>query len=537
MYHDASAGEVVPDWSRQAIKEKIAQNEAAVEEMRANFRTLENKRYELLEVLNNTSQIMTMLSPEILSEIFIIICADEWGLLRVPKQFILARVCRAWRRIAWSTPRLWCKIGIRFAEKRYDAQRVLFEEWIKRSGNCPLELNLDTHYSEKQWEPPADSTLEFLMTTCHRWRILKTSAFPNMAVALQQYRPQFPLLDALHLKARNTAKDPHLKKWTFCSATPQLRSLGLFLLIPGPQLGVSWGGLIELRVTLSFLYQPSIEILALLPSLEYLHCCLEGYNANVDPSSVPAPNLRRLSFLFVNGHPKMVVTLLNLITTPELCKLQINFDSTASQVIWTAAIVDLTQRSSCRLTEVTLIQSNITHEGHVLDMLGKLSPYLKKFYFYSSPTFTLSNRTINYLNLTLPGNQRRQQECLPNLERFVFRGNISFTLRAMLRMLKSRRWDNLEDEEDEYEEFSSSEEEDDEADSSLTTLVKDDEPRNGSRPPESKFTIRYLNLSWHQTKNPNKMRDFYKKVTDYAASGVSLHLDWEKPETDDEGSE
>ncbi|KAF8895846.1 hypothetical protein CPB84DRAFT_1242576 [Gymnopilus junonius] len=295
MHHsdtDDTRNEAISDWRRRAVKEKIAQNESAAESTKATLRTLEIERYDLLEVLNSTSQIMTTLSPEVLSEIFIIACASgPSGSYRVPMQYHIGRVCKAWRRVAWSTPRLWCSVAIRFSEKRYGTQSVLLEEWIKRSGSCPLEITLVQSYSDRTWEPPVDSTLQYLLTTCHRWTKLDTYAFSTLAVALEQNRPQFPILKALYLGIGNVTRmkaNRNLKNWTFYSATPQLCSLNVMNWVPGPQLGVNWGGLVELRTTLSFRFRPSLELLALLPSLESLYCNLEDYNSNFNSSSIPA---------------------------------------------------------------------------------------------------------------------------------------------------------------------------------------------------------------------------------------------------------
>ncbi|KAF8895851.1 hypothetical protein CPB84DRAFT_1781965 [Gymnopilus junonius] len=485
----------VPEWRRQTFKEKIAENEAALDCMKADIRALENKRYELLEGMNNTSRIMTVLSTEILSEIFMAACADSDDEDHTPRQ--------AWRRIAWSTPRLW--------SRRYDTQKVLLADWIKRGGICPLELCFKTSCYDHYWQPPSDSFLDFLMTTTHRWTKFNSTL--------------------------RYSGEPFLTKWNFRSATPQLRTLAISDVIPRPQLGINWSCLIDLHVEFSLNFLPSIEILSFMPSLENLTCRVIGYEADFNPSSVATPDLRQLSSLTVHGHLGPVVNLLNLITTPKLCKLYINFypnsNITTVQILWTTDIINLIQRSSCKLIELSLDQRNITDEGHMWEMLRKISS-LMIFSLHCPPqSFTLSNRTLNRLNFEMGKNSR--QECLPNLKTFAYRGDISFDLKAMLRLLVSRRrpTSHIPVEKDPNERSSSS------LDDAISTQSKKSEDPFKTLESESDLSINitYQNLSWFQRQDPNDMWDFVKKATAYAADGVSLHLNWEKADDDSDDDE
>ena len=92
--------------------------------------------YQLKEKLNHTSQIQSTIPVDVLAEIFTI--AVDTDSFLSPAPFVLGAVCRAWRALAWMTPRLWRSLSIDFEEERKDVQRQLIQEWINRSGNQPL---------------------------------------------------------------------------------------------------------------------------------------------------------------------------------------------------------------------------------------------------------------------------------------------------------------------------------------------------------------------------------------------------------------
>ncbi|PPQ74165.1 hypothetical protein CVT26_006769 [Gymnopilus dilepis] len=542
------------DWRRQAIKEKIAQNETAVENTKAYLQTLESQRYELLEALNSTSRIMTALSPEVLSEIFLIVCETGYS-HSIPYQFRIGRVCRAWRRVAWSTPRLWCKISIRFHDKRYETQRILLEEWIKRSGSCPLELSLHTYFCiSDRWDPPLDSTFRLLATTCHRWTKLSTSPYRSLALALKELSPHFPLLNDLQVTAHRPTEDPHLALWDFSSGTPRLRTLDVSDSIPGPQFGVNWAGLVKLTMKLSFRYRPSFEILSLLPSLKELDCHIERVNPDFNVNMIPSPNMPNLWYLNIVGHPKLIVSFLRLLVLPKLTKLSVSCDFVSSQALWTDAINELVERSASKLTDLYVSQINLTDEGQILRMLRKLSPILDSFELHTNSTFKLSDRFINELNLSLPSNQSRRDECLPNLTSFAYEGGVSVKLRTLLDMLESRERskrpseayeeeegeeDKSEDGEEESSEHSKDDrDDDDDKDNSITSAETEESDDIKTPPPPYSFSvfIRYTNLEWYKSVKPDKMKMFLDRVRWLKSEGVSLDLNWERPDDDYESS-
>ena len=527
-------------WQRRRVlaKEKIAENEAALRAMQQDIRMLQSKRYELFEDFNNTSRIMALLSPEILSDIFIAACMpSDVDFSSVPTQFVIGRVCKSWRRIAWSTPRLWSIVSIRLVESRYNTQRVLLEDWLRRSGDCPLFISLHLE-EDAEWEPPVDSTLENLMSTCHRWAKLDASAYPGLMETLQKRLPQLPLLKVLELSKLDSVEEDYLSTWKFSSTVLRLHTLHVYAFLLDPQLGIHWGSLVELHATISFQFEPSLEILAQLSSLLHLQCTLKDPKEDFTSDDIPSPSLLSLQTLSVDGPMELIISFLELIKTPKLNKLTIEFDETSDGIVWTTSIRDFVQRCSCPLVELEVTQcdqNNITDEGNMLDMLLKMPPSLKLFDLWCDGSFlTLSNRIIHRLNL-MKARVEKRRPCLPNLETFNYRGNISFTLSAMAEMLRSRQRPL------QAQNTTKTCRKDGEADKPQGASVsqsKQTDTLNKINPPsEVFFNVTYLNSKWFQKKDPNEMWRFYKQVADFNTRGVSLSLDWEKPQPNGEGSD
>ncbi|TDL21659.1 hypothetical protein BD410DRAFT_286560 [Rickenella mellea] len=109
---------------------------------------------------------------------------------------LLGRVCRVWRSVSFKTPQLWADITI--GELKWSTgpsvpwNSRLFDEWLRRSGNCPLSFTIKDH--------DADSHEAFtlnLQAEAHRWKsvgletdcdcaddILRTLRIPGMAPML-----------------------------------------------------------------------------------------------------------------------------------------------------------------------------------------------------------------------------------------------------------------------------------------------------------------------------------------------------------------
>ncbi|KDR77157.1 hypothetical protein GALMADRAFT_225295 [Galerina marginata CBS 339.88] len=520
MANNDEGNSVGTQWKRQAVEQKIAENEAHLMAARKAVQAFEEKSYELKELLNSTSPIMSSLPIDILSEIFVTMTRNQSPIMnRMPSiQFLIGRICRAWRRIAWSTPRLWCEVHIEFSKNRWETQKHLLQDWIRRGGNLPLELSFSVRYNEQDWEPPPD-IFQPIMRSCHRWtKLVFHRPFNKFALVLARREYQFPSLNAIDIMHDGNLppSQRYLTNWNFHSATPRLRRLHLPSLMPGPGLNVNWACLTYLSITFEFGSGRSSKLLGLIPSLKVLHCRVHRTSDHLANLHLPIHHLLHLEEISVHGETGLVMSLLSSITAPNLTILKLSMDDGDPSMLWTTTIAELTNRSSCNLVDLEIGQDNLTDENQIVGMLRQLSPSVRTFSLDCSLSFTLSNIIIDYLNLTLRRNNGRQGEHLPNLESFVYTGVISFSLKAMSRMLKSRvRRSDIAPSSDVLSKISPPQLGSEETGNSSGVSL----PQNFS------VNVNYCNTGWFHSKHPNIVRTFFKEVASLAVDGVILEFD------------
>ncbi|KDR86092.1 hypothetical protein GALMADRAFT_150404 [Galerina marginata CBS 339.88] len=124
--------------------------EAQISDTRNALEALVARHRELQSEANRSHIPIVLRVPEIASAIFQLCLPD--GLLeatfadRFPlaAPLTLGAVCRSWRQIAWSTPRLWSTISILLNPHKYPACSGLVKQWLARSGHLPLSVYMGT---------------------------------------------------------------------------------------------------------------------------------------------------------------------------------------------------------------------------------------------------------------------------------------------------------------------------------------------------------------------------------------------------------
>ena len=95
---------------------------------------------------------------------------------------LLGAVSRQWRRIAWSTPRLWLSVTVRLnSQLLWQAETI--GGWISRSGNLPLTLLLyhrkyEDEDSLRHSLVDTDALVRVLNSCSHRWKTLELRDVP-----------------------------------------------------------------------------------------------------------------------------------------------------------------------------------------------------------------------------------------------------------------------------------------------------------------------------------------------------------------------
>ncbi|KAJ6562341.1 hypothetical protein B0H19DRAFT_95949 [Mycena capillaripes] len=156
--------------------------------------TLSAERQRLQAVSDSIVYPVLSLPPEIMSLIFIHCLPESISLpqpspLKAP--LLLAQICAQWREIAIGTPELWQSIGL------VDTRSVgIFETWLARSGNLPLNFSLNCVDLER-----ASSLIDLCISHVHRWQDVELALPFGILIRLEHLMP-IPLLRKISLSLR-----------------------------------------------------------------------------------------------------------------------------------------------------------------------------------------------------------------------------------------------------------------------------------------------------------------------------------------------
>ncbi|KAF5353494.1 hypothetical protein D9756_008020 [Leucocoprinus leucothites] len=195
------------------------------------------------------------LHPDILQEIFYHCLPTAHNTLMSNKEapIVLGLVCRQWREIAYSTPRLWTSIHIIASPSAHSlhpldvARREAIASWLSRSGALPLSISVSAsghktlirrcgmarrNPSNNQVQPYLDLIIPYV----RRWRsVFFSLAYFDWVHFLNQLSgSQLPMLQSLHIEGDRPRRrssepvniDPLVKEDSILSA-PSLRVLSL----------------------------------------------------------------------------------------------------------------------------------------------------------------------------------------------------------------------------------------------------------------------------------------------------------------------
>lgn len=130
------------------LEAEISRTLALLHDLQRSYRQLKTSVDAHLALLSP----MRNLPPEVLQLIFIMtLPSDRNAVMHASEApVLLGRVCSGWRRIAFATPELWCSIHVvcppmSYAESAFAPTRIhrlAMEEWLARSGACPLSISI-----------------------------------------------------------------------------------------------------------------------------------------------------------------------------------------------------------------------------------------------------------------------------------------------------------------------------------------------------------------------------------------------------------
>ncbi|KAL1736533.1 hypothetical protein EV714DRAFT_279103 [Schizophyllum commune] len=142
---------------------------------------------------------MQRLPTELWSNIFYFALPDSWLNASLGwRRLRYAQVCRAWRAIAFSTPRLWNRIRLHYG---FDLTLAMAE--IDRTGNTPLDVEVLFMFADSPGYEPAWAVWTFLCSLSHRWASVDISLGMMQAAWDILSGRDFPLLRSIYLSRAN----------------------------------------------------------------------------------------------------------------------------------------------------------------------------------------------------------------------------------------------------------------------------------------------------------------------------------------------
>lgn len=174
------------------------------------------------------------LPPEVLSEIFI--CSleyEEWveGLTVFPNDapFLFTRICRHWRSVALSTPRLWSNLHLPMIPWQRTRSTSLFTQipkWLSFSRSLPLSFSICI---DEECFEDFIPYMSLLLKEAHRWKSVRLHAYDNDILTFPDITPgSMPLLEEFEYDGgRQDTGDGVSTLMTTLASAPRLRKAAL----------------------------------------------------------------------------------------------------------------------------------------------------------------------------------------------------------------------------------------------------------------------------------------------------------------------
>lgn len=370
------------------------------------------------------------LVPEVLSEVFLQ-CLPEKPILRLSQHdapLLLAAVCRSWRNIAITTPRLWASLSIVAIDESlgsWEAKLPITREWLARSGACPLSIIISSMAMSGDLEP----MIRGLAAYSHRLTHLDTDISQPLLEAMGKVKPVMDNLKSLSI-TRGDYHDLHARSLDAFARAVQLRHLKMAKLSPSI-LQLSWEKLTSFEAT----GVTTHEVVQMLQWSPCLHYCNVEISPHAQPFQTHQPStpflhkcLHTLHILSEKG--ALPGEVLNGLTLPSLKDIDLHFQDIAA--CDPESFVRLVLRSSTRLSKMFL--NGIVFDGETLALCLALIPDVLDLQLWS-------NHVCEIGDFILPFDSNRIKSYLvPKTRNLRIAMGVSenFNMPALVKMVQSR---------------------------------------------------------------------------------------------------
>ncbi|KAK7035736.1 hypothetical protein R3P38DRAFT_2908793 [Favolaschia claudopus] len=365
--------------------EELTRLGAEIEHTLARLHDLQRSYRQLKESIDAHMSLlapMRSLPPELLQSIFFMTLPSERNAVMHASEapVLLCRICSGWRRLAFATPKLWASIHVVIPPVDYsesvnspgDVRRFAMEEWLARTGACPLYISI--YVSQEAWKGAAAAAaspfVEAILSLANRWKHIELRVPADSLDSLHYLvAADVPLLQTLSISnGSSLARDDWSGNLLFLQHAPQLHTLSLthdgnVVLPPLP-----WGQLTSLSMSANrtFFNLDVATILSTLSLCSALRRCRLHFprfprNGQPPPNSHQLFSLSNLDFLSVTAtsfydNDRSLFHIFERLVLPNLQTLELE-DRNGDLVIF-SALSGLLTRSKCHLRNLKLV--NIT---------------------------------------------------------------------------------------------------------------------------------------------------------------------------------
>jgi hypothetical protein len=368
------------------------------------------------------------LPPEILSEIFLmsfLYNLNDLHNIAIPWRISVllpGQICRYWRNVALSTPRLWSAFSLNLRREYMDRELNLATIWLTRSGGAPLTIALRS----LDGLPHTNPVIDVVLAHAPRWYIFHCHGPLSIIRRLQGARGNIPLLR--HLSLLPTFQHGQLmpKSFDTFESAPQLRILRLDGWVSGVKINLPWAQLTELYVRFPrYSVKDCLQMLHDMPNLHACEMSLAHSGHSFPHTIVSHSNLRKFDVSLYDLAP-----LFERLTLPALLNLTCGCYQTWPREEFSSFL----ERSACALQGLVL--DYWFHPGdHVYNLTQSLrhTPHLTELKLLGE-----SGAVANSVFLREMSYGRTSPPLVPKLRVFEVTQPLRFDYDAFVAMVESR---------------------------------------------------------------------------------------------------
>jgi hypothetical protein len=334
------------------VQADLAEIDYELASMQTATAEIQRKRQSLLSFCEGHKHLLSpvrRIAPETLSDIFMWCLMEFWVDAFQScnhTRICLSHVCRFWRDVALSTPKMWAWIGLTMGPEHEQSEVAMTKTWLTRSSRHPLTLRLIS----PDWIEPQNtymrSVMEAILPHSTRWKDIRFMINIDMLDTLTAVK-DLPCLRNLAIESFDIF-DPVPRLPIFDNA-PGLRCVELGYNVSSTQFALPWAQLTEYWSDNT----TAPEILAILEQTPHLVKC----TLRVLEDEVPLHRHVRLPLLQTLEITSYInpADLFNHLSLPALRDFQYSEREPAAEEGWpNSQFVALLKRSSCLLQTLNI---------------------------------------------------------------------------------------------------------------------------------------------------------------------------------------